>query len=178
MDAKILFAPSINKSFALSVFAATLLVSTVLRAQQPDPNPIPPPAQPAPESPNAPTAPVAPSGSHAGSSPSSHLMRTWRRLTYTCDADAKVVVNVHAKEARLVFEGKTYNLQQVDETDGQKYSGSSLVWRLKDDVGTLKRSAKSGAEPTENKPLAAGCHLQSEGTNPSTPSAKTPPNSH
>jgi membrane-bound inhibitor of C-type lysozyme len=105
-------------------------------------------------------------------------MRTWRRLTYTCDADAKVVVNVHAKEARLVFKGKTYNLRQVDETDGQKYSGNSLTWRLKDDVGALERSAESGEKSDGGKTLAAGCHLQSAGTNPSTPPAKTPPTSH
>lgn len=105
-------------------------------------------------------------------------MRTWRRLTYTCDGDAKVVVNVHAKQARLVFKGKTYNLQQVDESEGQKYSGNSLVWRLKDDVGTLERSAKSGEKSADSKSLAAGCHLQSAGTNPSaTPPTKTPPNS-
>lgn len=104
-------------------------------------------------------------------------MRTWRRLTYTCDAEAKVVVNVHAKQARLVFKGKTYNLQQVEGSDEQKYSGSSLVWRLKDDVGTLERSAKSGGKSADSKPLARGCHLQSVGTNPSTPPAKTPPNS-
>jgi membrane-bound inhibitor of C-type lysozyme len=177
MAARISFLPSINKSFTLSVFAATLLVSPARGAQQPDPNPIPPPAQPAPTSPAAPTAPVPSSGSPAGASPSSHLMRTWRRLTYSCDADAKVVVNVHAKQARLVFKGKTYNLQQVDETDGQKYSGSSLTWRLQDDVGTLEHSAKPGEKSTDSKPLATGCHLQSAGTNPSTPPTKTPPKS-
>jgi membrane-bound inhibitor of C-type lysozyme len=178
MATKIRFTPLTKKFCGLSAFAAALLISPVLRAQQPDPNPIPPPAQPAPTSPAAPSAPVPASGAPAESSPSSHLMRTWRRLTYTCDADAKVVVNVHAKEARLVFKGKIYNLQQVDETDGQKYSGSSLVWRIKDDVGTLERATKSGEKSADSKPLAAGCHLQSSGTNPSTPPAKTPPTPH
>lgn len=177
MAIKIRYMPSIKNSFVLSAFAAALLISPGLRAQQPDPNPIPPPAQPAPTSPAAPTAPVPSSASPASASPSSHLMRTWRRLTYTCDADAKVVVNVHAKQARLVFKGNTYNLQQVDESDGQKYSGSSLVWRLKDDIGTLERSAKSGEKSADSKPLAAGCHLQSAGTNPSTSPTKAPPNS-
>jgi membrane-bound inhibitor of C-type lysozyme len=105
-------------------------------------------------------------------------MRTWRRLTYTCDADAKVVVNVHAKQARLVFKGKTYNLQQVEKVDGQKYAGDSLVWRLKDDVGVLERVSKTDEKSGDSKSLAAGCHLQSAGTNPSKPPTKTPPASH
>jgi membrane-bound inhibitor of C-type lysozyme len=100
------------------------------------------------------------------------MMRTWRRLTYTCDGGAKVVVNLHAKQARVIFKGRTYNLKQVDESDGQKYTDGSLVWRNKDDVGTLERASKSGI----NKSLAVGCHLQSTGTNPpaATPPPKTP----
>jgi membrane-bound inhibitor of C-type lysozyme len=106
------------------------------------------------------------------------MMRTWRRLTYTCDGDAKVVVNLHAKMARVFFKGHTYNMKQVDEADGQKYGDGSLVWRNKDDVGTLERSSKSGS----GKSLAAGCHLQSvlvgtsAGTNPpATTPAPNPP---
>ena len=72
------------------------------------------------------------------------MMRTWRRLTYTCDGDAKVVVNLHAKLARVVFKGHTYNMKQVDEFDGQKYTDGSLVWRNKDEVGSLERASKSG----------------------------------
>jgi membrane-bound inhibitor of C-type lysozyme len=93
------------------------------------------------------------------------MMRTWRRLTYTCDGDAKVVVNLHAKQARVVFKGHTYNLQQAHESDGQKYTDGAVVWSNKDEVGNLERSSKSGG----NKSLAAGCHLQSAGTAPSTP---------
>jgi membrane-bound inhibitor of C-type lysozyme len=99
------------------------------------------------------------------------MMRTWRRLNYACDAGAKVVVNLHAKEARVTFKGHTYNMKQVDESDGQKYTSGSLVWRIKDEVATLENSAKSGG----NKPLAAGCHLQSAGTAaPPAAPAKTP----
>ena len=154
-------------SIAYGAFALTLLITPSLRAQQPspDPGPIPPPSQPAPNSPNAPTAPVAPANPPAGASPSSHMMRTWRRLTYTCDGDAKVVVNLHAKQARVVFKGHTYNLQQTDESEGQKYTDGGVVWRNKDEVGTLERVSKSG----HNKSLAAGCHLQSAGTAPTTP---------
>lgn len=160
-------------SFALSAFAMFLLLSPAIREQQPTPNPspIPPPSQPAPGSPNAPTTPVTPSTPPAGASPSSHLMRTWRRLTYTCDGDAKVVINLHAKLAHVVFKGHTYIMKQVDESDGQKYTDGSLVWRNKDEVGTLERSSKSG----ENKFLATSCHLRSAGTNPPTPPAKNPP---
>jgi membrane-bound inhibitor of C-type lysozyme len=93
------------------------------------------------------------------------MMRTWRRLTYACDGNAKVVVNLHAKQARVVFKSHTYNLQQADESDGQKYTDGAIVWRNKDDVGTLERSSKSGGK----KSLAAGCHLQSAGTAPPTP---------
>ncbi len=157
-----------KNSLTYAAFAAALLISPSLRAQQPDPNPIPPPSQPAPASPNAPTAPVTPAAPAAGASPSSHLMRTWRRLTYACDGDAKVVVNLHAKLARVIFKGHTYNMKQVDEAEGQKYTDGSLVWRNKDEVGSLERSSKSGS----NKSLAAGCHLRSAGTNPP---AATPP---
>lgn len=94
------------------------------------------------------------------------MMRTWRRLTYTCDGDAKVVVNLHAKQARVVFKGHTYNLLQADESDGQKYTDGAVVWRNKDEVGTLERSSKSGGK----KSLAASCHLQSAGTAPPSPS--------
>jgi membrane-bound inhibitor of C-type lysozyme len=96
------------------------------------------------------------------------MMRTWRRLTYTCNGDAKVVVNLHAKQARVVYKGHTYNLQQADESEGQKYTDGAVVWRIKDEVGNLDRSAKSGGD----KSLAAGCHLQSTGTAPPAP----PPN--
>jgi membrane-bound inhibitor of C-type lysozyme len=155
--------------FALALI---LLIAPPLRAQQPqrDPGPIPPPSQPAPNSPAAPTAPVAPANPGAGASPSAHMMRTWRRLTYTCDGDVKVVVNVHAKQARLVYKGHTYNLQQADESDGEKYTDGTVVWRNKDDVGTLERSSKTGG----NKSLAAGCHLQSAGTAPATPPTAHP----
>src|SRR6202030_2554264 len=103
--------------------ALIVLSAPPLRAQQPprDPGPIPPPSHPAPNPPSAPTAPVAPANPAAGASPSAHMMRTWRRLTYTCDGDAKVVVNLHAKQARVVFKGHTYNLQQADGSDGEKY---------------------------------------------------------
>jgi membrane-bound inhibitor of C-type lysozyme len=153
-------------SITYGAFALILFIAPPLRAQQPDPSPIPPPSQPAPNSPSAPTAPVAPANPPAGASPSAHMMRTWRRLTYTCDADAKVVVNLHAKQARVVFKGHTYNLQQVDESEGQKYTDGAVVWRNKDEVGTLERSSKSGGK----KSLAAGCHLQSAGTAPPAPS--------
>ena len=74
--------------------------------------------------------------------------------------------------ARVVFKGHTYNMKQVDEADGQKYTDGSLVWRNKDEVGTLERVSKSGSA----KSLAAACHLQSAGTNPpaATPASKTP----
>jgi membrane-bound inhibitor of C-type lysozyme len=97
------------------------------------------------------------------------MMRTWRRLTYTCDGDAKVVVNLHAKQARVVYKGHTYNLQQADESEGQKYTDGAVVWRIKDEVGNLDRSTKSGG----NKSLAAGCHLQSTDT-----ASPTPPPAH
>jgi membrane-bound inhibitor of C-type lysozyme len=152
-------------------FALILLIAQPLRAQQPspDPGPIPPPSQPAPKSPSAPTAPVAPANPPAGASPSAHMMRTWRRLTYTCNGDAKVIVNLHAKQAHVVYKAHTYNLQQADESDGEKYTDGAVVWRIKDEVGNLDRSAKSGG----NKSLAAGCHLQSTGT-----ASPTPPPAH
>jgi membrane-bound inhibitor of C-type lysozyme len=164
-----------SRAYGIIVYATValiLLIAPSLRAQQPspDPGPIPPPSQPAPNSPSAPSAPVAPANSGVGASPSAHMMRTWRRLTYTCDGDAKVVVNLHAKQARVVFKGHTYNLQQADESDGEKYTDGAVVWRNKDEVGTLKRSSKSGG----NKSLAAGCHLQSAGTAPPTPPPSRP----
>ena len=148
-----------------------LLIASPLRAQQPapDPSPIPSPSQPAP-APNAPTAPVPPASPAGGASPSAHMMRTWRRLTYTCDGNARVVVNIHAKEARVVFKGHTYNMKQLDESEGQKYTDGSLVWRNKEEVGTLERTSKSG----ESKALASGCHLQSAGTNPPGTKANPP----
>ena len=167
MASKILATAVTRAPIACGAFALIVLIALPLRAQQPSPNPspIPPPSQPAPNSPTAPTAPVAPANPGAGASPSSHMMRTWRRLTYTCDGDVKVVVNLHAKQARVVFKGHTYNLQQVDESEGQKYTDGAVVWRSKDEVGSLERSSKSGG----NKSLATGCHLQSADTAPSTP---------
>src|SRR6202140_298390 len=156
-----------SRAYGIIVYATLaliLLIAQPLRAQQPspDPGPIPPPSQPAPNSPSAPTAPVAPANPPAGASPSAHMMRTWRRLTYSCNGDAKVVVNLHAKQARVVYKGHTYNLQQAEESDGEKYTDGAVVWGIKDEVGNLDRSAKSGG----NKSLAAGCHLQSTGTAP------------
>src|ERR1700722_15680626 len=103
----------------MSYFALALipLFAPPLRAQQPKPDhgPIPSPSQPAPNSPSAPTAPMAPANPGAGASPSAHMMRTWRRLAYTCNGDATVVVNLHAKQSRVLYKGHTYNLQQTDE---------------------------------------------------------------
>lgn len=163
---------SLKVSLACSILASILLLSPVIQAQQPDPSPIPAPSQPPPASPNAPAPPATSPAPASGASPSAHMMRTWRRLNYACDGGPKVVVNVHAKQARLTFKGRTYNMKQVDESDGQKYTSGSLVWRINDEVATLENSAKSG----ENKSLAAGCHLQSAGTAapPASP-AKTPP---
>src|ERR1700686_5022508 len=159
--------PITRTSITYPTLPLILLIAPPLRAQQPspDPGPIPPPSQPAPNSPSAPTAPVAPANPPAGASPSAHMMRTWRRLTYTCNADAKVVVNLHAKQARVVYKGHTYNLQQADESDGEKYTDGAVVWRIKDEVGSLERSSKSGG----NKSLSAGCPLQSAGTAPPAP---------
>jgi membrane-bound inhibitor of C-type lysozyme len=164
--------PATRASIAYFAFGLILLIAHPLRAQQPtpDPGPIPPPSQPAPNSPNAPSAPIAPANPPAGASPSSHMMRTWRRLTYTCNGDVKVVVNLHAKQARVVFKGHTYNLQQADESAGEKYTDGAVVWRNKDEIGSLERSSKSGG----NKSLAAGCHLQSAGTAPTTPAPSHP----
>jgi membrane-bound inhibitor of C-type lysozyme len=161
-----------RSSITYGGFALVLLIAPALRAQQPspDPGPIPPPSQPAPNSPTAPTAPVAPINPPAGASPSSHMMRVWRQLKYTCDGDVKVVVNLHAKQARVVFKGHTYNLQQADESDGQKYTDGAVVWRDKDEVGALERSSKSGGD----KSMAAGCHLQSTGTAPTMPAPSHP----
>jgi membrane-bound inhibitor of C-type lysozyme len=167
MASNIWATPVTRTSITYATLALILLIAPPLRAQQPspDPGPIPPPSQPAPNSPNAPSAPVAPANPPAGASPSSHMMRTWRRLTYTCNGEVKVVVNLHAKQARVVFKGHTYNLQQADEGDAEKYSDGAVVWRIQDDVGSLERSSKSGG----NKSLAAGCHLQSAGTAPPAP---------
>jgi membrane-bound inhibitor of C-type lysozyme len=163
---------STNGAIVYATLALILLIVPPLRAQQPspDPGPIPPPSQPAPNSPNAPTAPVAPANPPAGASPSSHMMRTWRRLTYTCNGDVKVVVNLHAKQARVLYKGHTYNLQQADESEGEKYTDGAVVWRNKDEVGSLERSSKSGG----NKSLAAGCRLQSAGTASPTPAPSHP----
>jgi membrane-bound inhibitor of C-type lysozyme len=162
MASKIWVTAVTRASIGFGAFALILLIALPLRAQQPNPSPIPPPSQPAP---NSPTAPVPPANPGAGASPSSHMMRTWRRLIYTCDGDVKVVVNLHAKQARVVFKGHTYSLQQVDESEGQKYTDGAVVWRNKDEVGSLERFSKSGG----NKSLATGCHLQSADTAPSTP---------
>src|ERR1700693_6466884 len=107
-----------RSSITYGAFAIVLLIASALRAQQPspDPGPIPPPSQPAPNFPTAPTAPVAPTNPPAGASPSSHMMRVWRQLKYTCDGDVKVVVNLHAKQARVVLKGPTYNPPQGRET--------------------------------------------------------------
>ena len=168
--ARKLFPSAVKKhALAFSLLAAALLFSPALRAQQPDPNPIPPPSRPEPNSPNAPTAPVARSGSGAGSSPSSNMMRTWRKLTYTCDENTKVVVNLHAKQARVVFNGHTYNMKQTDDSDGQKFFGNSFVWHVKGEDGSLERTSKSGAD---SKTVAANCHLQSAGTDSTAPPTK------
>src|SRR5882757_3856371 len=129
--------------FASTICASILLLSQTLQAQQPDPSPIPAPSQPPPASPNAPATPATPATPSLGASPSAHMMRTWRRLNYACDGDAKVVVNLHAKEARVTFKGHTYNMKQVEESDGQKYTSGSFVWRIKDEVATLQHSSKS-----------------------------------
>src|ERR1700676_1483423 len=109
--------PITRTPITYATLALILLIAPPMRAQQPspDPGPIPPPSQPAPNSPSAPTAPVTPANPPAGASPSAHMMRTWRRLTYTCNGNAKVVVNVHAKQVRMDFKGHTYSLQQADE---------------------------------------------------------------
>ena len=125
-----LSAPITKLVFGTSIFF--LLLSPALRAQAPSPQPapIPSPSQPPPGSPNAPTPAPTPNPT-AGTSPSSHMMRTWRQLSYSCDDNLKVIVNLHATNARVVFKGRTYNMKQVDEADGQKYTDGSLVWRNK-----------------------------------------------
>ncbi len=157
---------------AVPVFAAALLAAPA-SAQQPSPSPIPAPSQPAPQSPNAPTEPVPSTAQPAAASPSSHMMRTFRRLSYTCDGDAKIVVTLHGSLAKVVYKGHTYNLKKTGGADSHNYSDGSFTWSEKDEVGSLKQGAKSA----EGKTLASGCHLQSAGTappNPANQSGKNP----
>jgi membrane-bound inhibitor of C-type lysozyme len=99
-------------------------------------------------------------------------MRTWRRLTYACEGDTRVVVNLHGTMAKVVYKGHTYNMKQAEGSDGHKYTDGSRAWMEKEEVGSLERISKSG----DGKALAAGCHLQTAGTNPPNPgqSGKTP----
>lgn len=99
-------------------------------------------------------------------------MRTWRKLTYTCDGDKKVVVNLHAKQARVLFNGHTYNMKQTDDSDGQKFTGESFVWHVKGEDGSLEQNSKSDSG---RKIVAANCHLQSAGTESSSPAKKPTP---
>ena len=162
-------------SFFLFV-ACFLLPSTPLLAQQPAPEPTPSPAppQPAPGAPNPPPAnPGQSPNPTAGSSPSSHLMRTWRRLSYTCEGDQKVDVDLHGSSARVAFKGRTYMMRQVDggAAGGQKYSSGALAWWNKGQEGRMERNTPG----EKNKPLASGCHLQSTGTAPAAADDKPAP---
>jgi membrane-bound inhibitor of C-type lysozyme len=147
------------------VFAAALLAAAA-SAQQPSPSPIPAPSQPAPQSPNAPTEPVPSTAHPAAASPSSHMMRTFRRLNYTCDGGAKIVVTLHGSLAKVVYKGHTFNLKKSGEADSHDYSDGSVTWSEKDDIGSLKQG--------QNKTLASACHLQSAGTAPPNPANTSP----
>lgn len=164
---------SAAKYFLAASMVIFFFSSTVSpQAPSPGPAPIPNPSQPPPAAPNAPPPAVAPNPAPtSGASPSAHMMRTWRQLTYSCDAGAKVVVNLHASAARVVFKGRTYNMKQVDDSDGQKYTDGSIVWRNKGEDGSLERASKSG----QSKKLATGCHLQSTGIAPSASTAPATP---
>src|SRR3982074_2644695 len=103
-----------NLMLALWALVFIVILSPTLRAQAPEPAPIPSPSQPPPASPNAPSSAPAPN-STASASPSAHMMRAWRQMNYTCDNNARVVVNLHGADARVIFQGHTYNMKQVDQ---------------------------------------------------------------
>ena len=94
------------------------------------------------------------------------MMRTFRRLTYTCDGDAKIVVTLHGSLAKVVYKGHPYNLNKTGGADSRNYSDGSITWSEKDEVGSLKQG--------DNKTLASACHLQSAGTAPPNPANNSP----
>jgi membrane-bound inhibitor of C-type lysozyme len=94
------------------------------------------------------------------------MMRTFRRLSYSCDGDAKIVVTLHGALANVVYKGHTYNLKKTAGADSHDYSDGSVTWSEKDQVGSLKQG--------DGKTLASACHLQSAGTAPPNPANTTP----
>jgi membrane-bound inhibitor of C-type lysozyme len=50
------------------------------------------------------------------------------RREYLCAGDARIVILVESKAARLTLNGHIYNMKQVETALGTKYAEGSVVW--------------------------------------------------
>src|SRR5437588_7987424 len=92
----------------------------------------------------------------ATAAPKSHRMPMMSKLSYRCGGDAKVIVFLRERNARVVFAGKSYSVKQVESASGTKYSDGTTAWWSKGDEGFLEEEAKEG-QPVR---LADNCKLQ------------------
>ena len=100
----------------------------------------------------------------APSTPKSHRMPMMRKFSYACDRNAKDVVFLRERNARVSFEGKAYAMTQVEAASGTSYSDGTIVWWSKGEEGFLEDATK----PDHPVRLADHCKLEHS---PVTPAA-------
>lgn len=148
-----MFMPSFRVAavvIAIATSVSPMLLHPSLSAQQSstDQAPTAPPAQQTPAPP-------------PHSSSRSSLRYALPRREYLCAGDARIVILLETKAARLTLNGHIYNMKQVETDSGSasdsKYAAGMVVWSSTGEDGFLV----DNADASHPKMLAEQCHLQS-----------------
>jgi putative lipoprotein len=91
-----------------------------------------------------------------GATPKSHRMPMMQKFAYSCDQGVKVSVFLRERNARVIFQNKTYQMKQTEAASGTRYSNGSIVWWSKGEQGFLEDDTQSD-HPVR---LADNCKLE------------------
>ena len=103
-----------------------------------------------------------PPASQAPSSPKSHMVPAWKRFSYACDDDLKLVVRTRGNYARVYFKDKVYYMTQTRSADGVRFAEGPVVWWTVGSGGFLDDTT----DPSNPTHLAKNCKLDADATAP------------
>jgi putative lipoprotein len=123
------------------------------------------PAQERPQAPQMPAKPDEPAGPQSPERPHNNIRRAieWKRLEYTCDSGAKVIVSLSGTTARVRYLDHTYLMKETESREGTRFSDGRIVWWSRDNGAFLQDVSPSGY----GKMLAQNCRPDKE-THPNT----------
>jgi len=92
----------------------------------------------------------------SSATPKSHRMPVMHRFSYRCDGGETVVVYLRERNARVIFQNKSYAMKQAEAASGTRYSNGAIVWWSKGEEGFLEDDTNA-ERPLK---LAENCKLE------------------